>query len=223
MYYIKWNNIQQSLYVAGNCGLQFTDNLGTAVAKASTCRRRCSSDPYTWILRPDTPAPGSPRTRERLPDAGAAGCRGPVPREQRRRHLPARKVSTMPRERARPGRWRSVPSTPSKLGQRDAFVRADWEYQSRNNWLAAVQDPHNNGTYFLGYSYTLPSTRLHLGARGRELWRVAAGGLLRQTCLIRTPSTTTRSARPTAATRRSKNAWTFRPRTVGLTFTWHGH
>ena len=28
-----------------------------------------------------------------------------------------------------------------KLGQRDAFVRADWEYESRNPWLAAVQDP----------------------------------------------------------------------------------
>jgi outer membrane receptor protein involved in Fe transport len=33
VYYIKWNNIQQSVYTAGNCGLQFTDNLGTAVAK----------------------------------------------------------------------------------------------------------------------------------------------------------------------------------------------
>ncbi|MFI4890469.1 MAG: TonB-dependent receptor, partial [Steroidobacterales bacterium] len=33
LYYIKWNGIQQNIYVAGNCGLQFTDNLGTAVAK----------------------------------------------------------------------------------------------------------------------------------------------------------------------------------------------
>ena len=33
VYYIKWNDIQQSVYVAGACGLQFTDNLGTAVAK----------------------------------------------------------------------------------------------------------------------------------------------------------------------------------------------
>ena len=32
VYYIKWNDIQQNLYVAGNCGLQFTDNLGTAAA-----------------------------------------------------------------------------------------------------------------------------------------------------------------------------------------------
>ena len=32
VYYIKWNNIQQNIYVAGACGLQFTDNLGTAVA-----------------------------------------------------------------------------------------------------------------------------------------------------------------------------------------------
>ena len=33
VYYIKWNDIQQSVYVPCNCGLQFTDNLGTAVAK----------------------------------------------------------------------------------------------------------------------------------------------------------------------------------------------
>ena len=33
VYYIKWNDIQQNVFVSGNCGLQFTDNLGTAVAK----------------------------------------------------------------------------------------------------------------------------------------------------------------------------------------------
>ena len=32
VYYIKWNGIQQNVYVGG-CGFQFTDNLGTAVAK----------------------------------------------------------------------------------------------------------------------------------------------------------------------------------------------
>src|ERR1700681_2930199 len=32
VYYIRWNSIQQSVFVAGSCGLQFTDNLGTAVA-----------------------------------------------------------------------------------------------------------------------------------------------------------------------------------------------
>ncbi len=32
VYYVKWNDIQQNVYV-GSCGLQFTDNLGTAVAK----------------------------------------------------------------------------------------------------------------------------------------------------------------------------------------------
>ena len=31
VYYIKWNNIQQSIYIAGSCGLQFIDNVGTAV------------------------------------------------------------------------------------------------------------------------------------------------------------------------------------------------
>ena len=66
------------------------------------------------------------------------------------------------------------------LGQRDAFVRADWEYESRNPWLADVQDPHNDATYNYGYSYTLPSTSFTSLRGGRELRSVAAGGLLRQ-------------------------------------------
>jgi len=33
VYYIKWQDIQQNVYIAGGCALQFTDNLGTAVSK----------------------------------------------------------------------------------------------------------------------------------------------------------------------------------------------
>jgi hypothetical protein len=109
-----------------------------------------------------------------------------------------------------------------KLGQRDAFVRADWEYQSRNTWLAAVQDPHNNGTYFLGYSYTLPSTSFTSVRGGVSFgeWQLAAfcdnlfdSHTVNNYALGQTDGTYTPQ----------QNAWTFRPRTLGLTFTWHGH
>ena len=67
------------------------------------------------------------------------------------------------------------------LGERDAFVRADWEYQSRNPWLANMQDPNNNATYNYGYSYTLPSTNFVSMRAGVSLaQRLAARAVLRQ-------------------------------------------
>ena len=65
VYYIKWNNIQQNVYIAGNCGLQFTDNLGTAVAKGFDLQ--VEARPRRGVSRsssrPATPTRASPRTR----------------------------------------------------------------------------------------------------------------------------------------------------------------
>jgi hypothetical protein len=55
------------------------------------------------------------------------------------------------------------------MGERDGFVRADWEYESRNPWLANMQDPHNDATYNYGYSYTLPSTNFVSARAGLTL------------------------------------------------------
>ena len=33
VYYIKWKGIQQSVYIAGSCGLQFITNVGNAISK----------------------------------------------------------------------------------------------------------------------------------------------------------------------------------------------
>ena len=43
-----------------------------------------------------------------------------------------------------------------KAFDHDAFVRLDWEYTSRNPWLAPVQDP--NSAQFNPNSWTLSST-----------------------------------------------------------------
>ncbi len=61
-----------------------------------------------------------------------------------------------------------------KLGQRDAFVRADWEYQSRNPWLSALQDPRNTAQYN-PFTYTLASTTFTSARAGVYLgdWQLA--------------------------------------------------
>ena len=47
VYYIRWTNIQQSVFVPGACGLQFTDNLGTAVAKGFDLQADAALGPVT--------------------------------------------------------------------------------------------------------------------------------------------------------------------------------
>jgi outer membrane receptor protein involved in Fe transport len=222
VYYIKWNNIQQSLYVAGNCGLQFTDNLGTAVAKGFDLQAQMQFGPVHLDL-------ATGYTSARFTKDAPNGCQTQV--------LPVAEVPCLAsngdaisgQEGINYAPGASPPWTVAlgaeyafKLGQRDAFVRADWEYQSRNNWLAAVQDPHNDGTYFLGYSYTLPSTSFTSVRAGVSFgeWQLAAfcdnlfdSYTVNNYSLGQTDGTYTPQ----------QNAWTFRPRTVGLTFTWHGH
>ena len=48
IYYIKWNDIQQNVYIAGACGLQFTDNLGQAVAKGFDVQADLAAGPMKF-------------------------------------------------------------------------------------------------------------------------------------------------------------------------------
>lgn len=222
VYYIKWNDIQQSLYVSGNCGLQFTDNLGTAVAKGFDLQAQMQFGPLHVDL-------ATGYTSARFTKDSPAGCQTQV--------LPTLevpcKVSDGDAISGQEGINYAPGATPPwtvalgveygfHLGQREAFVRADWEYQSRNPWLAGVQDPHNDAVYNFGYSYTLPATNF-VSLRGGvnfEAWQLALfcdnlldshtvnNYILGQTDGTYTPQ---------------QNAYTFRPRTVGVTFTWRGH
>ena len=132
VYYIKWNNIQQNVYVAGNCGLQFTDNLGTAVAKGFDLQAEAEiGGGFTFEIsvgytsaRFTKDSPRRPRHRRRC-DLGQGG------------------------DQLRPGTnppWSIAigPQYNFRAFEHDAFVRADWEYTSRNPWLAPVQDPRSS-------------------------------------------------------------------------------
>ena len=79
VYYIKWQDIQQNLYVAGACGLQFTDNLGTAVAKGFDLQAEMLFGPVNIDL-------ATGYTSARFTKDAPAGC---TPGERRRgRALP---------------------------------------------------------------------------------------------------------------------------------------
>jgi iron complex outermembrane receptor protein len=219
IYYIKWNQIQQSIYVAGACGLQFTDNLGTAVAWGGDIQAEMKFGPIGIDL-------ATGYTSARYTKSDPSGC------QQSATAPPCLAsngdaISGQAAIDYAPGV--NSPFTAAlgvqynfRLVQRDAFVRADYEYESRNHWLAGVQDPNNSAQYNYGYSYTLPSTSFTSMRAGVNLgeWQLAAfcdnlfdSHTVINYALGQTDGTVTPQ----------QNAYTFRPRTVGLTFTLHTH
>jgi outer membrane receptor protein involved in Fe transport len=217
VYYIKWDQIQQSIYVAGACGLQFTDNLGSATAWGGDIQAEAKLGPVDVDL-------ASGYTSARYTKDDPAGC------QQGTSQAPCLAssgdaITGQAGINYAPGT--NPPFTTAlgvqynfKLSGREAFIRGDWQYEARNRWLAAVQDAHNNAEYNYGFSYSLPSTSFFQARAGVNFsnWQLSAfcdnlfdSRTVTNYALGQTDGTTTPQ----------QNAYTFRPRTIGLTFTMH--
>ncbi|MBV9621553.1 MAG: TonB-dependent receptor [Gammaproteobacteria bacterium] len=220
VYYIKWNDIQQSLYVAGNCGLQFTDNLGTAVAKGFDLQAQMQFDALHIDLaggytsaRYTKDSPSGCETQVGIPVIPCKSSDGDAISGQAAIDYAPGSIAP----------WTTALGVEYalRLGQRDAFVRADWEYESRNPWLAAVQDPHNQAVYN-PYSYT-PSANSFVSLRaGVNLgdWLVSA---FMDNVFDSHTVLNYALVQPTPGVLPQQNQYTFRPRTIGITATWHAH
>ena len=216
VYYIKWHDIQQNVYVAGNCGLQFTDNLGEAVSKGFDVQAEMllgegfsldaaigyTSSRYTA----DTQAP-----KPRLVSAGDA-----ISGEAAIDYSPG----TNPPWTVAIGAQQNF-----SAGGHEAFVRLDWEYASRNNWLAAVQDPLS--TQYQLESNALPATSFASLRTGVSIgsWQLAAfiDNLFDSHTLSGyAHGQVDRNAIAAGYTSPfvQQNAFSFRPRTFGLTVTY---
>jgi hypothetical protein len=109
-----------------------------------------------------------------------------------------------------------------KLTQRDAFARVDWTYQSRNPWLAAVQDPAAGAVYNFGFSYTLPSTTFTSVRAGMNFGDMQLSAFCEN--LFDSHTVNNYSLGQTDGNfTPQQNSYTFAPRTIGLTLTWHSH
>jgi iron complex outermembrane recepter protein len=216
IYYIKWNSIQQNVYVPYNCGLQFTDNLGTAVAKGFDIQADAvlgggftadlalgyTSARYTV----STPAPKPLLVQAGDAISGEAAIDG--------------------------GPGTNPPWTLSvggqynfKLAAHEAFVRMDWEYTARNNWLAGVQDPAT--VQYSANTYALSSTSFASARGGLNFgsWQLAlfCDNLFDSRTTINYQLSQTDAnnpaANPLAPSSVQQNAYTWRPRTIGITAT----
>jgi iron complex outermembrane recepter protein len=215
VYYIKWDNIQQNVYVAGNCGLQFTDNLGTAVAKGFDLQVDAQIGGGLSIEA----SVGYTSARFTKTSAGNRAVDGDA-------------ISGQAALNYSPGTnppWSIAigPQYDFRAFEHDAFVRADWEYSSRNPWLAPVQDPRSS--QFDPNSYTLPATSFTSLRAGIKLggWQVSAfcDNLFDSHTVLNYAQVQIDSfnpsylANPLAPTSVQQNNFTYRPRTIGITAT----
>jgi outer membrane receptor protein involved in Fe transport len=215
VYYIKWNDIQQNVYVAGDCGLQFTDNLGTAVAKGFDIQAEVNlgslhidiAAGYTNARytknSPIVNAQGQP-----LAEAGDA-ISGQAAIDSAPGLNPPWTVALGPEYRF-------------TIGQHDAFVRVDWEFESRNPWLSVLQDPRTS--QYFPYTYTLSSTTFTSLRGGITLgsWLVTPfiDNLMNSHTVTNYALGAVDPYNPAGSPTVQQNQYTFRPRTFGITATW---
>jgi iron complex outermembrane recepter protein len=215
VYYIKWNDIQQNVYVAGDCGLQFTDNLGTAVAKGADLQ----AELYLGALHVDLAAGYTDaRYTENSPIVNAAGQ--PLA-------FAGDAISGQAAINSAPGL--NAPWTVSigpeyafKLGEHESFIRVDWQYEARNNWPSVLQDPRTS--QYFPYTYTLSSTSFLSLRAGIALgaWQVTpfVDNLTNNHTVTNYALGALDPYNPVGSPTPQQNQYTFRPRTFGITATW---
>jgi iron complex outermembrane recepter protein len=215
VYYIKWDSIQQSIYVAGACGLQFTDNLGQAVAWGGDLQAELALGAVHIDF-------ATGYTSARYTKSSPVNC-GTAPLFVPCKSSDGDAISGQAAIDYAPGL--NAPFTVAlgteysfKLGQHEAFVRADWEYESRNPWPSTLQNPNDTAQYN-PFTYTLPSTSFTSARAGVYLgeWQVA---LFVDNLFDSHRVTNYALAQPSATPTVQENDYTYRPRTFGINATW---
>ena len=214
LFYTKWNNIQQSLYVQGSCGLQFTDNLGQAVSKGAELHAQAAlTEALTMEL-------SAGYTSARFSKDTLRGSGGSA-------YVLARAGDAIAGQAAIGGAAGTSPPWTLAIGveyqdqTRDLplFGRLDFEYAARNPWLSPAQDDRT--TTYDPYAFTLASTRywsLRGGVR-RSQWELSAfvDNLLNNHEPTNYAHSSVDVANPGTPPAPLYTYYTFRPRTFGIT------
>ena len=110
-----------------------------------------------------------------------------------------------------------------KAADRPAFLRFDYQFQSRNNWLSNLQDP-GTSQYNVD-TYALPSNEFAQLRGGVTFgsWNVAAfiDNLFDSHTVTNYQKGQADSFNPAGPPAEQENQYTFRPRTMGITATLH--
>jgi iron complex outermembrane receptor protein len=216
LYYIKWNNIQQTV-IPPICQITFITNLGKATAWGGDIQAEFA---VTDALSAELTAG---YTDARFTKDSAFATDPNLPPDQ----VPAPIVKSgdaIVGQSLQPG----APVTLSigaqykfALFEHQSFVRMDFEYQGRNHWLPPRQDP--GSAQYNPSNYTLSATKF-VSARGG----VAFGGwsvepfidnLLNTHTVTNYDFTIDPNLDDTTSYKPLQRQFTFRPRTYGVTAT----
>jgi iron complex outermembrane recepter protein len=209
VYYIRWKNIQQSV-LPPFCEITFIANLGTAVAKGGDIQAEIAlTDNFTAEIA-----------------TGYTSARF----TQDSKFSPSEVQSIVSKGDAIVGQSGEPPGQPGapwtftlgleykfNLFNLPSFVRIDDEYQSRNKWPSAAQDPSTqqiNPAF-----YTLSSTNLASARAGMNFGAWQASLFVDNLTDTHTVTNYNFSIYPGDAPPLERQ-YTFRPRTIGLTITY---
>ncbi len=212
VYYIRWNNIQQTV-VPPVCQISFIANLGTAVAKGLDIQAEWAvTDSFTVEL-----ATGYTDARYTKDSRLTPAENPPV----------VAKGDAITGQSAQPG----SPFTATigleykfSLFNRDTFVRVDDEYQGRSKWKSPSQDGDpalgGNTQQYDSANYTLASTNFASARAGMNFGALQIAAFVDNLTDTHTVTNYNWSIDPGDGESRLQRQYTFRPRTVGLTFTY---
>lgn len=203
-FYINWDGIQQNVYLPG-CGLEFTGNFGQAVAKG-------------FDLQADFALHGGISVQSALGYTNArftANSPGDL----------VLKGDAITGEAGPPPPWTLSLGINYDLtvAQRPTFIRLDYQYQRRSQWLTAAEDPRSS--QYDPYASTPPT--VHLAALrsgmtfGASQLALFVDNLFNSNALTGTGHSDLDYTNPAGPPPPLQYGWyTQRPRTIGLTWTY---
>lgn len=216
LYYIQWDNIQQNVYLPG-CGFQFTANVGLAVSKGFDLQADWSA---TRSLTIET-AIGFTDARY-TQDASLAPGGQPIAKA-------GDAVVGDNGVAAPPWTVTIGANYDFKAFDLPSYFRIDYEYQSKSHTLTAAEDSSVSPTVYDPFAYTPPATTFvsaRVGAVYRG-WNVSGfvDNLFDSHPLLRPGGAGNAHSDidPTAPPGQGVlvRYYTFRPRTFGITTTYH--
>ena len=205
VYYIKWNNIQQTV-VPPICQISWISNLGKAEAKGIDLQADISlTEAISLEIAAGYTDARYTQNSQISPEVGPVVAKGDAIVGQ----------SGQP----------PAPITASlgaeyhfRIADKDSYLRLDYQYEGRSKWNGASQDP--NTLQYDSANFTLPETNFFTLRGGISLgdWSVAA--FIENLTDARMLTNYNYSIDPGTGDSRLMRAQTFKPRTYGLTFTY---
>jgi len=207
VYYVRWNNIQQTV-VPPICQISFIANLGTAVAKGADIQADVQ---VTNALTAELTAG---YTDARYTQDSKLSPSQATPIVVSGDSISGQSGQPNPPVTASAGLEYNF----GAFGH-ESFARIDWEYQGRGKWLPPEQDP--NSLQYDPANFMLPATNFVSLRAGMTFDAFSVEPFIDNLTDTHVLTNYNFSIDPGTGNSRLMRDFTFRPRTYGVTFTWH--